>query len=467
MPKLFPGAQLRRLRERRGWTQVRLARELGLSPSYLNQIERNQRPMPPPLLQRLAALFGVGLDYFDDVETLRQAQAIREAMADPLFGAKAYSVAEAQLLAVQAPETAERLLLLYRAYRNQSEQLQSMQDRSEIPEPTGAYEEVRDWVQDHNNHFDTLDRAAERLAETIGLTAEAPWGAITARLEHHHGIKVSSEQALLRDGLVWRLERRDAKLLLAEEATRESRLFWMAHVLGRLEHRDLVERILRRARLTTDGARALARVALANYLAGALIMPYARFLEAAQSARYDIERLQTRFGTSFEQVCHRLSTLQRPGLQGIPFYFLKTDIAGNVIKRSSATRFQFARMGGPCSLWNVYRAFAAPGQIHVQVATAPEGATYLNVARTVGRDGGYYLSRPRSVAVVLGCEAAHGSKMVYSAGLDLQDQSIAVPIGPGCRACGRTQCRHRAVPPIGMTLDVGTRERGLVPYKMR
>ncbi len=467
MTKLFSGAQLRRLRERRDWTQVRLARELAVSPSYLNQIERNQRPMPPPLMHRLAALFGVGLDYFDDVETLRQAQAIREAMADALFGPEPYSVAEAQRLADQSPETAERFLLLYRAYRNQAEQLQSLQERGEIPEPTGAYEEVRDWVQDHNNYFDTLDRAAEQLAETIELTGEAPWGSIAARLERHHGIKVSSEPALLRDGLVWRLERREARLLLAEEATRESRVFWMAHVLGLLEHRDLIERILRRARLTTDGARALARVALANYLAGALIMPYARFLEAAQSVRYDIERLQTRFGASFEQVCHRLSTLQRPGLQGIPFYFLKTDIAGNVIKRSSATRFQFARMGGPCSLWNVYRAFAAPGQMHVQLAIAPDGATYLNVARTVGREGGHYLARPRAVAVVLGCEAENGGKMVYSAGLDLQDQSIAVPIGPGCRACGRTQCRHRAVPPLGMTLDVGTRERGLVPYKMR
>lgn len=467
MNKLFSGEQLRRLRERSGMTQASLARELALSPSYLNQIERNQRPLPQSLLHRLSVLFGVALDFFDNTEVLRQAQAVRETMADPLFGNQPFESAEAQRLADAAPEATRRLLLLHRAYRNLTEQLHNVQGRADLPDAAGTYEEVRDWVQDRGNHFEGLDHAAETLAEAIGIPGSRTWDALTGRLRDAHGIEVLSEPELLREGTVWRLQRREAQLLLAAEASRESQLFWIAHVIGALEQRNLIDREIRRARLTSESARALARVALSNYFAGALLMPYRRFLATAEAIRYDIERVQTHFGASFEQVCHRLSTMQRPGEAGLPFFFLKTDVAGNVMKRSSATRFQFARLGGPCPLWNVYRAFGSPGQLHVQLAATPDGASYLNIARTVGRSGGHYLSRPRAVAVVLGCEAAQASRTVYSAGLDLRDSRTAVPIGPGCRVCERRDCRHRAIPPVGHRLDVGTRDRGLVPYQIR
>lgn len=255
--------------------------------------------------------------------------------------------------------------------------------------------------------------------------------------------------------------------MLAEEASAPSRAFWMAHVIGLLEQRQAIQAEIRASGLTTPEARALARIGLANYFAGALIMPYGRFLREAQALRYDIERLQSRFGTSFEQVCHRLSTMQRPGQPGIPFFLVKTDIAGNVLKRSSATRFRFARFGGPCPLWNVYRAFAQPGRLLVQIARTPDNVAYLNVARTVGSEGGAYLSRPRNVAIVVGCEIDYAAQTVYAAGLNLRDPHIADPIGPGCRACERTDCRHRAVPPASQSLDVGTVERGVVPYRIR
>jgi XRE family transcriptional regulator, fatty acid utilization regulator len=163
----------------------------------------------------------------------------------------------------------------------------------------------------------------------------------------------------------------------------------------------------------------------------------------------------------------RLNTeLLRKILAGIPFYFLKIDIAGNVLKRSSATRFQFARFGGPCPLWNVHQAFAQPGQTMVQLAATPEGTIYLCIARTVSFSAGSYLSRPRAVAVGLGCEVAYAGQTVYAKGIDLEDAEAAEPIGPGCRACERTECRHRALPPIGLALDVGTAERGVVPYRI-
>jgi predicted transcriptional regulator len=189
-------------------------------------------------------------------------------------------------------------------------------------------------------------------------------------------------------------------------------------------------------------------------------------LSEAQAARYDIERLQSRFGVTFEQICHRLSTLQRPRASGIPFWFLKTDIAGNVLKRSSATRFQFARFGGACPLWNVYHAFAQPARVSVQLARTPDGVTYLSIARTVGPGGNSFLSRPRAVAIGLGCEIDYARQTVYSIGLNLDDPDAADPIGPGCRTCERGDCRHRAVPPLGRSLDVGNAERGVLPYRI-
>lgn len=256
MNKLFSGEQLRRLRGRSGMTQASLARELALSPSYLNQIERNQRPLPQSLLHRLSVLFGVALDFFDNTEVLRQAQAVRETMADPLFGNQPFESAEAQRLADAAPEATRRLLLLHRAYRNLTEQLHSVQGRADLPDATGTYEEVRDWVQDRGNHFEVLDHAAETLAEEIGIPGSRTWDALTGRLRDAHGIEVLSEPELLREGTVWRLQRREAQLLLAAEASRESQLFWIAHVIGALEQRNLIDREIRRARLTSESARA-------------------------------------------------------------------------------------------------------------------------------------------------------------------------------------------------------------------
>ncbi len=473
-PKVFAGDRLRRLRLGRGMGQGALARETGVSPSYLSQIEADLRPIPAALRSRIAAVFGVAASHFAADDDERLAASLLEATADPVFGEGPVSLEEARACVRAAPAAAGRFITLYRAYLALDEQLQTRRDPGrdhargpEPPTPHFGYDEVRDWVQSHNNHFDVLDRAAERLAEAHGMTGPSLREDLARYLRDRHGITVVDAPALLAQGTVWRLQRGTRTLLLAEEAALASRSFWMAHVVGLLDQRSAIAALVRGSGLSSPVARALARIGLANYFAGALMMPYGRFLGEAQALRYDIQRLQSRFGASFEQVCHRLSTMQRPGAAGIPFYLVKTDIAGNVLKRSSATRFKFARFGGPCPLWNVYRTFAQPGRLLVQVAQTPDGVSYLNIARTVGRDGGAYLSRPRNVAVVIGCETGYAAQTVYAAGLDLRDDSIAEPIGPGCRACERTECRHRAVPPASQTLDVGTVERGVVPYRIR
>ena len=470
--KVFAGDQLRRLRLSRGLTQVALARLLGFSPSYLSQVEADLRPFSPALNARATDRLAISETFFAREDHERLAANLREASGDPLFGGGTVPSEEARGAVRAAPELAKRFLTLYRAYLALDERVRAALSRGAEEDGVGGaphfpYEEVRDWVQASNNHFDQLDRAAEALAERIGGEDGVGFAALGRHLRDAHGIAVKNDPALLTQGSVWRLSRAARTLFLAEEAAPASRLFWMAHVLALLDQRATIMAEIRAARLSTPEARALARIGLANYFAGALLMPYERFLSEAERLRYDVERLQGRFSASFEQVCHRLSTLQRRGRPGIPFFLVKTDIAGNVLKRSSATRFRFARFGGPCPLWNVYRTFTQPGRVLVQFAQTPDGVTYLSIARTVGRGGSAYLSRPRNVAIVIGCEIPYAERTVYATGLSLRDPAFAEPIGPGCRACDRTACRHRAVPPASQSLDVGSLERGVVPYRIR
>lgn len=470
--KIFAGERLRRLRQSRAISQAELARRLGLSPSYLNQIENERRPLALTNLPRLCDLFGVEPEYFSDAEDLRHAADLREASGDPMFGDRLISHSEAEASVRASPQVAQRFLQLYRAWRALNEEhamLRARQESEESEQPATSrlpYDDVRDWVQSHRNYFDGLDRAAEDLAGAQGFGEGNLRDDLTHYLRAQHGIELDRAPGLLDQGLVWRLDRGSRRLLVAAEAGPERQAFALAHVIGLIEQKGQMARLVQGARLGSDEARALARVSLANYFAGALMLPYRRFLTEAQAMRYDIERLQSRFGVTFEQVCHRLSTLQRPRASGIPFWFLKADIAGNVLKRSSATRFQFARFGGSCPLWNVHHAFARPGRILVQLARTPDGVTYLSIARTVGPSGGSYLSRPRAVAVGLGCEIDYAGQTVYSVGLDIANPDAADLIGPGCRTCERPDCRHRAVPPLGRALDVGDAERGVVPYRI-
>ena len=414
-------------------------------------------------------MFSLQAGYFADEDDLRLATELRETASDPLLGT-AVSIAEASAAVRVAPEIGRRFLHLYRAFLALEEEHRSLRTNIAVDGSEAAsrfpYDEVRDWVQSKRNYFDVLDRAAERLSRSNGFRSENRGDDLIRHLRDRYKITIETTSGSLGSGMIWRLDRNARTLFMSEDAPSESRMFWIAHVIGLLEQRETIDRLVRQARLSNEEAAALARVGLANYFAGALVMPYETFLGFARETRYDIERLQSRFGTSFEQVCHRLSTLQRRNASGIPFYFLKIDIAGNVLKRSSATRFQFARFGGPCPLWNVHQSFAQPGRVLVQLAKTPDETTYLCIARTVSASGGSYLSRPRAVAVGLGCEITYAGQTVYSTGLDLKNMNAADPIGPGCRACERSDCRHRALPPIGRALDVGTAERGVLPYRI-
>lgn len=467
--KLFLGPKLRRLREGKKLNQAALAALLEVSPSYLNQIENNQRPLTVPVLLRIGAVFGVDLNSLVEDEDARIVADLREALNDPAFGPGRITLNELKNAAAASPDLAKRVMSLYHAYRNLRERLQSLtetlphQTQGDSPLPHFPYESVRDFFYYRDNYFGELDDMAETLFLSEAFSSADLQQHLIDHLRQRHDVQIRLVQE---DGnsVMRHYDAGNRILSLSTLLDAPSRIFQMAHQLALLGFSDVIEGIVEKAGLQTEDARAICRVGLANYFAGALMMPYSLFLREARAVRHDIELLQSRFGASFEQVCHRLSTLQRPGERGVPFYFVRIDMAGNITKRHSATRFHFTQFGGACPLWNVHSAFGTPGRILVQHACMPDGTAYLCLARTVTKRGGAYSRPDRHFAVGLGCETGYASELVYSSGIDLTNSQAAMPIGVNCRVCERTDCQQRAFPPVGGHVTVDKDQRRFVPY---
>lgn len=468
MDKTFAGAKLRHLRESRSMSQADLARLLEISPSYLNQIERNTRPLTVSVLLRITQAFGVDTEFFANNDTARLVADVREAMLDEIVGADV-STSELNDLATNLPGIAQALVRLHRSYRNAVENTAALvtengtglHGSAAAPLP---HEEVRDFFYERENYVAELDERAERLATEMGLRRGEVRHGLRRRLTDRHGVEVTSEGIDESAGEQHRYEPGTRVLRLAPSLRIGQQAFRMASQIALLEYDDLITELADSWAFSGEAARSLARVGLANYFAGALILPYRVFHSCAENFRYDIERLCDHFGVGFETVCHRLSTLQRPKLRGVPFSFVRVDRAGNMSKRQSAAGFHFSRVGGSCPLWNVYDAFTSPGKILTQVATMPDGKSYFWISRTISRNIGGYGSPGKMFSVGLGCELRHARRLVYSAGLDLDDQAAATPIGMGCKVCDRPACPQRAFPAIGKKLTVDENSSTFVPY---
>ena len=384
MSRTLIGRTVRRLRTERGLSQQALATRLGISASYLNLIEHDQRAVTASLLIKLGETLRVDLGELSGTQERQLEVGLREAFADPLLGADEVAEAEVEALAASSPNAARAVLALYRAWRVARE------DANGIALPSGRRillpnEEVRDFFDDHANHFPPLEEAAETLANELAPGAPAEMNhAIAERLRTVHGVRVTVQPL---DMALRRYDPATRSLALSESLPRQSRGFHMAFQLALLEARDAVEAVLKEASPSSGEAGMLMRIGLLNYVAGALVMPYAAFHAAAAGLRHDMEAVAARFGVSFEQACHRVSTLQRVGARGVPFFFLRVDPAGNVSKRFSAAGFPFARFGGSCPRWVVHTAFAQPNTVQVQIAELPDGAAFLCFAPSRGAAG--------------------------------------------------------------------------------
>ncbi|GGK04027.1 XRE family transcriptional regulator [Pilimelia anulata] len=459
--KLYAHAKLRRLRREHGLTQAELARRLDLSTSYLNQIENSQRALTGGVLLRLAEVLGVDPEYFADTDAERLGADVRAALADEASGGD-IDPADAADLIREHPGAARALVALHQRYRDAAARVAALAGPADPAPGLGEpHDDVRDFFYRHHNYFDPLDAAAEELAGALALAPGRAAEALTRHLADAHGVRVVAAPA---DGHgIRRYDPATGVLRLAANHTDGQRAFQLATQLAFLAHGPLLTELAADPALDATG-RALARIGLGSYYAGALLMPYGDFHADAERLRYDIELLAGRYGVGFETVCHRLSTLQRPHRRGVPLSFLRVDRAGNISKRQSATDFHFSRLGGTCPLWTVYEAFAAPGRILTQVAEMPDGKRYFWLARTVTH-GGYGHHTPRGTfAVALGCELRHAHRLVYTDGVALDDPRAATPIGLGCRICERRDCAQRARPPAGGRLAIDENLRATVPY---
>lgn len=457
--KLYAGAKLREMRTRLELTQKDFASKLGVSLPYLNQMENNNRPVSTTVVLALAQEFGLDVTELSTGDSERLVSDMREAMADPVFADEAPPLADLRLTASNAPALARAFLSLHRAYRQTHERLASLDEalgREDSRIQASPWEEVRDFFHYCDNYIDAMDRAAERFAGSADVRLAA-----TNALENA-GITISVTDM---DGL--RGYDTESRILrLSNRSSPPTQVFQLLLQVALLSQESLLEATLDFARFQSDEARAIAKIGLANYFAGAALMPYGRFLAAAQEDRHDLERLATRFGASIEQVAHRLSTLQRPGAKGIPFFFVRVDQAGTITKRHSATRLQFARFGGACPLWNVHRAFETPGRFLRQLAETPDGVRYISLARDVSKSGGSFGSPVRRYAIALGCEVRHAPALVYADNLELNNASAYEPIGISCRICERKTCHQRSVPPLERRLSINNDQRGVLPYEV-
>jgi len=459
--KTYAGARLRRLREERRMSQAELARSLGISPSYLNQMEHDSRPLTVPVLLRLTETFGVDPTFFSERDTTRLVADLRESLAGEIAGARV-SPSDLADLAARMPAVAQVLLDLGRRNQLLAERLAGAADGRDTDQgaPHSPHEEIRDFFYRRQNYLHDTDLGAEHLAEQIGIRPGEVVRALGARLTDRHGVRLAAETG----DRLHHYDEATRTLHLSGRLRPGQRAFRLATQIALLEQGEDLDRQAAEDFPAGSPTHALARIGIAHYFAAALILPYTAFHTAAEEVRYDIERLTDRYGLGHETVCHRLSTLQRPRLRGVPFSFVRVDRAGNLSKRQSATGFHFSRAGGTCPLWNVYEAFAAPGRIHVQIAEMPDGQRYLWTARAVTRHRGGWGEPGKTFAIGLGCEIRHAHRLVYSDGLDLTNASGATPIGMGCRVCERLDCPQRAVPPLGRPLRIDPNSSAFVPY---
>ncbi|GHG32804.1 helix-turn-helix domain-containing protein [Paracoccus aerius] len=468
--KLIIGQRLRVLRLSLGLTQAQMGAELGVSASYITLIEADQRPVSARLLLRLAEVYDLNISELVPSADAQLATDFASALKDPGLDAGSLPRAEVEAVLQSSPRIAAAFVRLHDRYRDSMLRAQSdanpMIDRDKVEvltESSRPVEEVRAWFYTRGNYVEPLDNAAEALASDLGLHRGEPHVTLSMRLAAHD-IQVRILPAPVMGDQLRRFDPHRKELLLSELLGQPSRRFQIGVLLAKLEAGDVISALVAEAGLIEPAAISLLRVSLANYFAAALLMPYRRFLTACESTRYDVELLSHRFGTSFEQTAHRMSTLQRPQARGIPFFFVRVDRAGNMSKRFSAGRFPFSRFGGSCSLWNIHSAFETPHQVQTQVIRMPEGASYFSIARTVTRAGGSYGAPSQRLAIGLGCDIAYAPRLIYADGIDLSRTS-PTDIGLNCYLCERQNCPARAHAPINRKLAVNERERSLAIFR--
>lgn len=454
---IFMGQRIRRLRRELGLTQAAMAEDLEVSSSYIALIEGNQRAVTAATLLKLAEVYRTDISSLIRGSTTEFNTQIAAVFNDPIFADLGISSLEIDDMATTFPSASEAILRLYAAY--QEGQL-ALADKGEgSPVGSDPVNEARRFLTARKNYFADIDDQAEELAAKI------------VKIDGYENyfrdqrLRVRRVPSDIMMGFSSRFEPHRKEILLDVSLDTASANFQLALQVAYLEIDSNISKAMEGNSFDTESGKKLARRALVNYAAGALLMPYRAFLKAARNYQYDVEAIARQFGVSFEQVAHRLTTLQKPGQEGVPFFFIRVDQAGNVSKRLDGAGFPFARHGGSCPLWNLHQAFSQPGEVLTQWLELPDGERFFSIVRTVTAGGGGY-GRPKVFrAVALCCSSQHSKDLIYSKEQDAPSES-ATPIGVNCRLCHRSKCLARAEPPLGRSLLHEDIRRPSTPFSL-
>jgi len=465
--KILVGHKLRRFRQSVGLSQTAMAETLAISPSYLNLLEHNQRPLTVSLLLRLGNAFDIDLKDFAEDDSASLTTGLSEVFADPVLTDEHIARRELQDLVTAAPGAARGITTLYNAYRKVRAELEATAgDGRRGTELDSPVERVRDVLQQANNYFAGLEEAAEAFRKEAGDSSnygEAQMERLVAHASAAMGLRVRIMPVAIMGSQLRRYDHHRREILISEALRRPQRQFHLLVQLALLKQTMVIDALCAEHDLADNASRSLFRMSLAGYFAGAVMMPYEAFLESARELRYDLDLLGRRFGASFEQVCHRLTSLNAPSARGIPFFFIRVDDAGNISKRLAAGGMQFAKHGGTCPKWNLHKAFRYPDQMLFQTAELPNGQKFFTIARTVARLWSPPDEPAPEFAVALGCELHHARDLVYADEFAPFKSARLDPIGIGCAVCERMECAQRAHPPVGhdVKFDAHMRRIGL------
>ena len=464
--KTFVGNKLRLLRREHGHTQAQMAESLGVSPAYINQIENNQRTLSLRILIGLLEEYGVDWHDIlndDDERTLIE---LKSALNDPIFDDNSISARELQTVADSAPQFASSFIKLLNDHRQLVDVMTRLGSEGMPTSVIKVSSEalIHDFFRDNLNHFPKLEHAAETLTQSFPSETESQYLFICERLKRKHDIKVKIKQVEMMGDTLRIFNREKKEIWLSEAFDSINRKFQLLHLICLIEEETLLDKIIldmgEQSPLTINRC----KVELANYFAAAALMPYEDFLSMAENVAYDIDRLAIRFGVSVEQVCHRLTTLQRNGRRGIPFFFLRIDKAGNVTKRFNATAFQIAQYGGACPVWNLHTAFRTPGVIIPQFVEMTDGERFFTLSRTTERPTHSSETQDRRLVMSLGCKVEHAEKLSYANPLAPREKRVFAKIGINCHLCPREGCSQRAHQPMVKELNFDPSRRGNTRY---
>lgn len=465
MQKTFIGPHLRRLRLERSETQGGMARNLGISPSYVNLLENNERSVSVQVLLRLFDAYGVDWRDIAEDEGSAQLADLRAVMQDPLFTDTRPDLSQLRAALIHAPGVAQSFLALHRAYLAATDQLLSLGSADDARDLyTSPEAAVHNFFRRHRNHFPALEEAATTFWPKP-VEADEIYTSLKHRLRDSVGVTVRLAHAEDLPGTLRQYDEARREILLSEALDHTNRVFQLVHMACLLEQRPLLDALITPSGITDPRGTARLAVELANYFAAAVLMPYDAYLTEARATKYDLDHIATRFGVSYEQACHRATTLQREGAQGVPFFFMRIDKGGNVTKRFNATGFHLAEYGGACPRLDVHTSFRTPGRIVPQFVEMPDRSQFFVFSRTVERPTWARHAQDNRLAVAMGCAVEHTPEIGYAEAFAPTALSMT-PIGINCRICPRMHCDQRAHHAAILTQPVDARRRGATRYEV-